>query len=373
MAKILLIDDDKDILRLLEYALRRASHTVLTSVDGTQGLAMVEAERPDLIVADVMMPRMTGYDFCRQVRARPNLADIPIVIFSARFQPIDRETAMEAGATDYLPKTASPDALIKRVTELLPNSGAAVGAGHTVIGLFSLRGGTGVTSLAVNLSLGLVRLHPKQPVLLVDLAPVGGHAALLLGLRPTSSVAHILATSGGNFSLSAIKSHLLRHSSGLYLLPSALSPEHQLALNDNRLPQLITTLKKGLPFTILDIPPAVGPGHTAMLRSFDKLVLVVSPDMPSLQSAALALQSLARMGLADNKIALVVNQVTPQGALPLDTIQKALKRQVLLNVPYDPEMIKAVNSGKPLLLGSSPSPAAGAIARLAQELVDRKS
>ena len=127
MANILVIDDDRDILRLLEFALNRAGHDVIIASDGQQGLAELEAQKPDLIVADIMMPKMTGYDFCKQVRASSGAVDIPIIIFSARFQPVDKQTALQAGATDYLPKSISPDALVKRIEELLSGAPVAVG------------------------------------------------------------------------------------------------------------------------------------------------------------------------------------------------------------------------------------------------------
>lgn len=369
MANILVIDDDRDILRLLEIALRRAGHEVTVAIDGQQGLAEAQAHRPDLVVADVMMPRMTGYDFCRKVRANPDLAEVPIIIFSARFQPIDKETAMEAGASDYLPKTLSPEALIQRLAEFLPAPGAVPArTGHALIGMFSQRGGAGVTSLAVNVAVAAARARPNQPVVLADLAPVGGHAALMLGLRPTSSVADILSNSGGNFAMGSIKPHLLRHSSGVYLLPSALSYDHPLALTDNRLTHLMGTLKNSVPLTILDVPPLLGPINTSLLRSLDKLVLILSADMPALQSGVLALQNLIRLGVTDSQIILVINHTAPQAMLPPEAIQKALKRPILLSIPYDPEMAKSVNSGRPLLLGAAQSPAAIAIARLAQEL-----
>jgi MinD-like ATPase involved in chromosome partitioning or flagellar assembly len=91
--------------------------------------------------------------------------------------------------------------------------------------------------------------------------------------------------------------------------------------------------------------------------------------MPSLQSTALALQELARLGVEENKIGLILNHVTPQGDLPMSMIQKAIKRPILFNVPYEADMIKSVNSGKPLMLSYPKSAGARAIARLANTLV----
>lgn len=367
MANILVVDDDKNILRLLEFSLKRAGHHVIMCDDGLQGLAQVQAQPPDLIVADVMMPKMTGYEFCKQIRTKLGLTETPIIMFSARFQPIDKQTALDAGATDYLPKSTSPDVLVNRINELLPAQQPAP-VTHTAIGLFSLRGGTGVTTLAVNLALALT-LTKKTPTALVDLAPLGGHAALMLGLRPTSSVADALFAAKDEVTLDTVKPHLIQHSAGVQLLASALNYDHLLHLNDQRLEQLVTVLKSGFAQTILDIPHLLEPRFEPTWRLFDKIALVLSPDMPSLQSAAMALQSLLRLGVADTRIVLVINNILPQGGLPPEIIQKTIKRPILASIPYEPEMIKAVNTGKPLLLNNSQSPAAIALIKLAHLLL----
>ncbi len=367
MANILVIDDDKNILRLLEFTLKRAGHTILISTDGAQGLAQANSQQPDLIVVDVMMPNMTGYDFCKQARTKPALKETPIIIYSARFQPVDKQTALDAGATDYLPKTTSPDALINRINELLSTSVKPAATKGTV-GLFSLRGGAGVTSLAVNLAATLAQGRQTR-TLLVDLARLGGHAALMLGVRPTGNVAQVLANAQDNLTLESLKPHLIQHDAGVYLLASSHVYGHELSLADARLPAFVKIVKSGFPFVVLDIPHFIEPKFAPVLQLFDKIAVVISPDMPSLQSTAIALQSLARLNLPEDKISLVVNQVMAQGALPTETIQKAIKRPVTATIPFDANMRKAVNSGKPLVLNAPQSPAAGAIAGLANKLL----
>jgi pilus assembly protein CpaE len=140
-------------------------------------------------------------------------------------------------------------------------------------------------------------------------------------------------------------------------------------LTDGRLEQLIAILKSGFPFMVLDIPHFMEPNFASTLQLFDKIAVILSPDMPSLQSTAIALQSLARLGVTEDKVALVVNQVIPQGALPMETIQKVIKRPITANIPFEPEMVKSVNGGKPLVLSSPQSAGAMAIANLAHALL----
>lgn len=369
MAKILVVDDDKDILRLLEFAIQRAGHKVISCADGEEGLAQTEAQKPDLIVADIMMPKMTGYEFCQRVRAKPSSQETPIIIFSARFQPIDKQTALDAGATDYLPKSISPDELISRISEFLPADSTSNLAAKAAIGFFSLRGGTGVTSLAVNSAIALT-LAQNANTILIDLAPLGGHAALMLGLRPTSSVAKaLLLTSASNLTLEAIQPHFIEHSTGVKLLASTLKPEDQLTSPGDNIGQLVKILKPGFPYIVVDLPPILDQLASAFLQQLDKIVLILAPDMPSLQSTAMALKVIAQLGVPENNIAIVVNQVISQHALPLDTIQKAIRRPVTGNIPFDPNMARAINSGTPLTLSHPESAGAKAIAQLVSTLI----
>jgi pilus assembly protein CpaE len=365
MAHIIVIDDDKDILRLIEFTLKRAGHTVSVCVDGVQGLAQTEDQRPDLVVCDVMMPKMTGYEFCKRARANPQLKHTPIIIFSARFQPIDRQTALDAGATDYLPKSTAPDALVKRISELVQP--AAKTPARKMIGLFSLRGGAGVTSLAVNLALALA-LTQKTKVSLVDLALLGGHAALMLGVRPTSNVPKLLTSVTGNFTPEAMQPHFIQHNSGVQLLASPPTLNQHMTLTDDRLLNLANGLKSISAITVLDVPHMLEEQFSPVLQLLDKIVLVLSPDMPAVQSTVIALQGLVQLGVENNKIVMIVNQVSPHNPLPIDTIQNVTRRPIFASIPFEPDMTKAVNTGKPLLLLSPKSAGAVAIGRLAVSL-----
>jgi pilus assembly protein CpaE len=191
----------------------------------------------------------------------------------------------------------------------------------------------------------------------------------MLGVRPTSSVSDVLFASGDQVTLDTVKPHLMSHSTGVQLLASTLNYDHILHLNDRRLEQLIATLKSGYAYTVVDVPHILEPRFEVALQLFDKIVLVISPDMPSLQSAAMAFQGLNRLGIAEQKITLIVNCIFPGAALPVEMIQKTAKRPVLATIPFEAEMLKAVNSGKPLLLASPQSPASAAIAKLAGSLL----
>ena len=118
-ATVLLVDDEPDLVELIEYALTAEGFRVLTASNGAEGLALAEAERPDLIVLDIMMPRMNGIELTERLRENGQLRLTPIIMLTARTGEGDEVAGLEAGADDYLPKPVSPRRLVSRIRALL--------------------------------------------------------------------------------------------------------------------------------------------------------------------------------------------------------------------------------------------------------------
>lgn len=139
MAKILIADDDPHIRQLLAFALEKAGFEVVEAEDGEAALAKAETAAPDLLVLDLNMPRMSGLDVCRQLRAR---GELPILILSSRDEEIDRVLGIELGADDYVVKPFSPREVVARVTAILrrarPAPTAPAGGGEVARGRLSL-------------------------------------------------------------------------------------------------------------------------------------------------------------------------------------------------------------------------------------------
>jgi DNA-binding response OmpR family regulator len=119
MAKILIAEDERDIRDLVAFTLRHLGHEVIVTVDGESALEQVYAERPDLVLLDVRMPRIDGYEVCRRIKDDRSLKETPVAFLSAKGQEAEVEQGMQAGAQDYILKPFSLDDLLHAVEKLL--------------------------------------------------------------------------------------------------------------------------------------------------------------------------------------------------------------------------------------------------------------
>jgi len=117
--KILVIEDDPGSLRLMVYTLEHQGYQVLTAINGLVGIKKAQSEEPDLIVLDIMLPGMDGFEVCHYLRAEPGTAQLPVLMLSGKAQEVDEATGLKVGADDYLIKPVVPSKIISRVTTLL--------------------------------------------------------------------------------------------------------------------------------------------------------------------------------------------------------------------------------------------------------------
>jgi DNA-binding response OmpR family regulator len=123
MAKILIAEDERDIRELITFTLRYiAGHEVTATADGQEALEAAQKEPFDLILMDVRMPRLTGYEACKRLKADVKTSHIPVAFLSAKGQESEMTSGLEAGAVEYILKPFSPDQLVERVKRILSNS-----------------------------------------------------------------------------------------------------------------------------------------------------------------------------------------------------------------------------------------------------------
>ena len=186
MAHILAIDDDPVMLHLLTAMLKHEGYQVSAAADGFQGLKIARNQRPDLVLLDLMLPGIDGFEVCSRLRKEPATATVPVLIVSAKSQQTDRTTGAKVGANGYLTKPYQRDELISQVRLFLDQSQAAAvalaapaGFALTIVGA---RESEVITRAVVNTALALAAAEAR--VTLVDLRPFSIEHSGLLGLTP---------------------------------------------------------------------------------------------------------------------------------------------------------------------------------------------
>jgi len=119
MKKILLVDDSATILMMQKMALKTTNYKVVTANNGEEGVAKALTERPDLILMDVIMPKMTGFEACRRLRQEPATKDTPIIMVTTRGEPVNVEEGFESGCTDYVTKPIDTFELLNKLRDQL--------------------------------------------------------------------------------------------------------------------------------------------------------------------------------------------------------------------------------------------------------------
>jgi DNA-binding response OmpR family regulator len=123
MAKILIAEDDQDIRELVVLTLQFSGYEVVSAVDGEQAVQKAQQHDFDLILMDVRMPRMTGYEACRELRQIEATRAVPIIMLSAKGQEAEIQAGIDAGATQYILKPFAPDVLTRKIEEVLNEQG----------------------------------------------------------------------------------------------------------------------------------------------------------------------------------------------------------------------------------------------------------
>ncbi|MCK6583865.1 MAG: response regulator, partial [Anaerolineales bacterium] len=296
--KILVIDDDVDTLRLVGLMLQRQQYQVSAASNGTQGLEKALDERPDLILLDVMMPDMDGFEVTRRLRKNPATASIPILMFTAKTQLDDKVTGFEVGADDYLTKPTHPTELLSHVKALLSRA-TPKGADEVeppsreksgyLIGVISARAGLGVSTVAINIAAGLQR-HSKSEVIVAELTPGQGTLGMDLGLPPQNGLSDILRGTAAEVTREKVKSSLVEHSSGVKLLVASENPRDVDLMakveNLNTLALRLSTLAR---FVVLDLGSGLPSSAQKLLTLCAERIIVMEGTPNSIRHTKLLL------------------------------------------------------------------------------------
>ncbi len=371
--KVLIIDDDVDTLKLVGLMLERQGYEISVASNGTIGLAKAAEDKPELILLDVMMPDLDGYEVTKRLRSNPALAHIPIIMFTAKTMVDDKVAGFEAGVDDYLTKPTHPAELTAHVKAVLARSAQAVAAPEAnaqIVGFLGSRSGIGTTTLALNS--GVTLLDEGYDVIIAEINPGHGSMGLELDIQDPSGLSNVLSRSLKDIHLRSVEAEIVNHSSGVRLLLSSFHPrETELEQAVPQIEAVVSNLASMCDLLILDLGAGVKPFTKPILQQCDRIILVVEPVYPSDAMGRALLQELETSGINTNKIGLaLVNRVGTSLQVPWRQVESDLGIELAGIVSPAPEQAhQASQAGSPLVDSSADSLVSEQIRKLAESLL----
>jgi pilus assembly protein CpaE len=367
MTRVLFIDDEPINHQLVTHALEPLQCELHYAENGKDGLAKARNIKPDVIITDVMMPEINGYEFTRLLRRESQFSSIPILVLTAQSGLQDKLKSFEAGADDHLTKPFEAAELVARVTSLLRRAESARSsrAEATVeetaftIAIHSLRGGTGCSSLAVNLGIGLAQLW-KKPTVLLDLTMTAGQVALMLNMTLRRTWTDIARFSAAELDSDVVGSILNMHESGLSFVAAPTFPSQAETLHGETLGTAIRLLKGQYEYVIADLPHDFSEPALQALDAADLILTVGAPDMASIRAVTAALDTYEKLGYPKEKVKFILSATFPHSALTKDKIEAALGVGTFATIPYAQDsFVDAINLGQPLVFAKPELPVSG--------------
>jgi CheY-like chemotaxis protein/MinD-like ATPase involved in chromosome partitioning or flagellar assembly len=355
---ILVVDDELDARNLVRLVLTGQGYTVSEASDGLAAVEKAVAEQPDLILLDVMMPKMNGYDVARALRADERIGDVPIVMFTAKGQIDDQAEGYEAGVDDYVTKPTHPADLIARVKAVLARrqAGAAPEWRAHVIGCLGTSPGAGVTTTAVNLAAALGSAGDGA-VILTEITPAEGGLTAQLGVEARQP--------SSDLSAEVLAKHLVGFPGPIDIL--ALEEP----LGTGPAEDLVRGLASLCDYLIVDLGDGLDARSYRLARLLDWLVIVTAPVRQSLGAAYTFVNGFRQEGLEGRISMALVHR--PDCAQPVNypSIRSGLDLTRLHVVPSAPAVMAAsIEAQGPAVLVQPNSDVGVVYHSLADEVLD---
>lgn len=381
--RILIIDDDVDTLRLVGLMLQRQKYQVSAASNGSQGLTKAFEERPDLILLDVMMPDMDGYEVTRRLRKNPATAAIPILMFTAKTQLDDKVAGFEVGADDYLTKPTHPTELLSHVKALLsratPKSPEEMDTlsrekhGY-MIAVLSARPGLGVSTIAANLAAVLYN-NTKADVILAELTPGLGTLALELGIEPQRAMSEILQGAAVEVTREKVVSSLVSHNAGMKVLPASDNPRHvDLLSRVENIETLVLRLSTLARFVVLDLGSGLPFSAQKVLPLCPDRMVVMEGTPNSIRHTRLLLDELEALKIDPKTVSVILNnRMRSDAQIPWKQVQEKLGHSILTALTPMPELfMQAARLNTPAVMAQPANMVSQQLIKVAEGIIGRE-
>jgi len=341
--KILVIDDDPETLKFLTLILSRMGYQVLTAKDGIQALDMAHSENPGLIVLDVMLPGLDGYEVARSLRRHPETALTPILMFTVKSLVEDKLAGYEAGVDIYLTKPVHPVELQANIKALLAQKKArtdVLAKQGYVVGVLAPKGGLGVSTVALNLAIIYHQNHHAK-VIAAEMRPGQGSWAQELNFANPVGLANLLRMNPTEITPSIVEEQLVSTLYGVrLLLASNTSKDVEYISALDQYESVVEQMTVLVPLVILDIGTNFHPAYDVLTELCNEIILVTEPQPVALKQARTLVDELRTRSFGSGRALTVVtvNRTRAEITLPVSQIEQILKTPVALGFPPATEL-----------------------------------
>lgn len=365
---VLIIDDDVDTLQLVGTMLERKGFKIAAAANGSKGLELAQQQKPDIILLDVMMPGIDGFEVARRLRANETTQYIPIIFFTAKSQVDDKIEGFEAGGDDYLTKPIHPSELILRINKILskPRTGALGQELENeplkqnkgkVIGIVAAKGGYGVSTFAINLGFALrSKLEKKSQLCIAEYRAGSGDVGSYLGFDESKGLTNLLRNNVG-ITIEDVEAETVPFTKEISLLLSSHSPEdQQIESKENQYHHITNALSRLNEITILDLGSEFVTKPSDVLKLCNTIILLVEPNKHSVNRSKALYKWILKQSIAPEQIKIVIynkvrleitvpaTQIADQMEVPIDAyfspapefaFQAATMHQPMIAVRHD--------------------------------------
>lgn len=383
---ILIVDDSPTGVAELRGLLESEGFTVLTALRAEEALDLLDSAKVDIAVTEALLPGMDGFQFVERVRDNPRYTNLPVIMLTVRSSKEDYTRGFEAGANEYFVKPLEPIKLVAAVRGLIARSDlgrlerppvlarsalpARPDEPGKVMTLFSLKGGVGTTTIAVNLAVAIKQAAPSARVGLIDLSLEQGHSALLLDVVPTSTIAEWAQEDLTEADAYLLNQYFVQHRTGVSLLAAPNAPEQAETVRPAVVRQILQLAPQVFDYVVVDTASAFNDITLAALDLANLIILPLTPDMASLKSATSVLRVLKAVKIPDERIHLILNEIVPRAGLTRQQMENSLGRPITVIPHAGADFIEAANQGMPIVTVSPPGAAARAIIDLARSFCE---
>jgi pilus assembly protein CpaE len=370
-AKILVVDDDPNVQRLLQHTLKQEGYDVVVAADGAEGFRLWGSESPDLVLLDVLLPKLDGYQVATKIRAEETAkSHVPIIMLTAEREVEQKVRGLRAGADDYLIKPFHPAELLARIKSLLARFApkemmlARPPLGR-VLAFYPAKGGVGSTTIAINAAIALHRELGRKVCLVDANLQFGDHRVFLdLGLDRKSIVDVVSAPS---IDADLIKSILVKHDSGIDLLLAPPSPETAELVRPEHLPQIAELLRTMYDYVLIDVDKRLDDVNLGVFEAAEIVFVVMTADLSCLKNVRLILETMNHLGYPASKVQLVLNRSNAFTGINVKNAEGALRRTIDHQVVNEYRgAISALNSGAPFMFTKADSALGGSLLQFAR-------